>query len=88
MIDLDRHQWALRAECRREDPELFFAADGERGGSRDNQDRVEAAKAICRTCTVLAECLDYAVTTRQHEGIWGGLTEDERRPLLTRKARP
>lgn len=87
MIDLDREQWALRAACRDEDPELFFAADGERTGSPAHRDRVEAAKAICRTCTVQAECLTYAVDTRQRVGLWGGLTEDERKPLL-RKARP
>jgi WhiB family redox-sensing transcriptional regulator len=41
------------------------------------------AKSICRVCPVNAECLDYALTIREPYGIWGGLTETERRSHLT-----
>ena len=42
---------------------------------------IELAKAICATCPVQQECLDFALKTRQEFGIWGGTTEDERRAL-------
>jgi hypothetical protein len=74
------------AACRDEDPEMFFHPDGQRSSARRRH--AEAAKAICRTCPVSAECLMFAVDTRQDYGTWGGLSEDERIPLLTRKARP
>ena len=64
------------------DPELFFATDGERGDSKPHAVRVRAAKAVCNGCTVRAECLTYALTTRQRDGVWGGLTETERGALI------
>jgi len=72
--------WRLLAECRYMDPELFFPASPP---SRSRQ-RVAAtqaqvkAKAICARCPVSAECLAFAVRTRQAYGIWGGLTQEER----------
>lgn len=65
-----------------EDPEAFFHPEGERGLMR--QRRVEAAKAICGRCPVAAECLDYAITTGQEYGVWGGVGEDERILLIRR----
>ncbi len=47
-------------------------------------DREERAKAICAECSVRADCLDYALRIREPHGIWGGLTEVERRELLQR----
>jgi len=44
------------------------------------------AKSICRICPVGAECLDYAMTIREPYGIWGGLTEAERRQRSLRAA--
>jgi WhiB family redox-sensing transcriptional regulator len=55
--------WMSLAACRSTPPDLFFAEDP-RGQA--------AAIAVCKACPVLAECLDYAVTTNS-EGIWGGL---------------
>jgi WhiB family transcriptional regulator, redox-sensing transcriptional regulator len=43
--------------------------------------QIAKAKTICAGCTVRAQCLDYALDTNQEPGIWGGLTEDERRTL-------
>jgi WhiB family transcriptional regulator, redox-sensing transcriptional regulator len=54
---------------------------------RDEKDLREAnAKAICATCTVRRDCLDYAVQIREPHGIWGGLNETERRLVLARRA--
>ena len=44
-------------------------------------EQIEAAKAICRLCEVRGECLDYALTTNQESGVWGGTSEEERRKL-------
>jgi WhiB family redox-sensing transcriptional regulator len=45
-------------------------------------ERERRAKEICASCSVKRECLDYAISIRENHGIWGGLNEAERRPLL------
>jgi WhiB family transcriptional regulator, redox-sensing transcriptional regulator len=74
--------WRSRAACRDEEPELFFPI----GVSGPALDQVAQAKAICERCPVHKDCLDWALTTGQNAGIWGGTTEDERR-MLHRKHR-
>ncbi len=64
--------WQDRALCAQTDPEAFFP---EKGGS------TREAKKVCRTCEVRAECLDYALEHDERFGIWGGLSERERRRL-------
>jgi WhiB family transcriptional regulator, redox-sensing transcriptional regulator len=71
--------WRAQAACRDADPELFFPDD-----SRSARAQVKAAKLICRGCPVSATCLSLALATGQEAGIWGGLTEDERRRLHRR----
>jgi WhiB family redox-sensing transcriptional regulator len=66
-----RPPWQERALCRGQ-TELFFP---ERGAS------TEPAKAICDECPVRAECLDHALEGRDRHGIWGGLSERQRRKL-------
>lgn len=73
--------WVNRAKCREEDPELFFPI----GSTGPAAIQVEAAKSVCTACSVRAECLEWALTTGQDAGVWGGLSEDERRAL--RRAR-
>ncbi len=73
-------EWQYRAACREADDDLFFAPHGERGLRRDL--RIAAAKRICATCPVIKDCLRFAVGTRQEYGVWGGLAEEERLPLL------
>jgi WhiB family transcriptional regulator, redox-sensing transcriptional regulator len=63
-------QWQERALCAQTDPEAFFP---EKGGS------VREAKRVCMACEVRAECLDYALAHDERFGIWGGLSERERR---------
>ncbi len=62
--------WQDRALCAQTDPEAFFP---EKGGS------TREAKRICVGCEVKAECLDYALANDERFGIWGGLSERERR---------
>lgn len=73
------------AACKSEDPDLFFASDFER--MADWEARIAKAKAVCARCPVRDACLAYALDTSQWFGIWGGLTEDERRALLRRQRR-
>jgi WhiB family transcriptional regulator, redox-sensing transcriptional regulator len=68
--------WQTDALCAQTDPEAFFPEKG--GSTRD-------AKRICTTCEVKAECLEYALQNDERFGIWGGLSERERRRL--RRAR-
>lgn len=67
--------WQDRALCAQTDPEAFFP---EKGGS------TREAKLVCTTCEVRAECLDYALANDERFGIWGGLSERERRKLKRR----
>lgn len=70
--DADDQGWQDRALCAQTDPEAFFP---ERGGS------TREAKRVCRACEVKAECLDYALGNGERFGIWGGMSERERRRL-------
>jgi WhiB family transcriptional regulator, redox-sensing transcriptional regulator len=73
--------WTVDAQCRGLDPELFFPSKGE-GSNTD----ISAAKAICAACSCRARCLDYALTTREVFGVWGGRSERERRQLRRSRA--
>jgi len=73
----DSRSWLEQAACRTEDPELFFPI----ANAGPALAQVAAAKAICGRCPVQELCLSYAMTTGQDSGIWGGLTETERRSL-------
>lgn len=64
--------WQAEALCAQTDPEAFFP---EKGGS------TREAKRVCQNCTVRSECLDYALSHDERFGIWGGLSERERRKL-------
>jgi WhiB family redox-sensing transcriptional regulator len=76
--------WQLRAACRGPAARFFFPPT--RSERKDEKaDREERAKAICAECTVRSECLEYALRIREPHGIWGGLTEVERRDLLQRR---
>jgi WhiB family redox-sensing transcriptional regulator len=64
--------WQDFANCRGADPDLFFP---ERGAS------TRMAKSICRECTVLDECLEFAIVSSEKFGIWGAMSERERRKI-------
>jgi WhiB family redox-sensing transcriptional regulator len=67
--------------CLEEDPELFFPV-GDRGAALD---QIAEAKAVCSICPVMQECRDRALATREEFGIWGGLTERQRRAIHRRE---
>lgn len=69
--------WQSRGSCRESPSSLFFDSDGERGLARDAQ--IRQAKLVCQRCPVIAECRSHALTAREPFGIWGGMTEMERR---------
>ena len=70
--DVPADQWQDKALCAQTDPEAFFP---EKGGS------TREAKKICLGCEVRHECLEYALAHDERFGIWGGLSERERRRL-------
>ena len=69
--------WQSRANCMGVDPDLFFP---ERGAS------TREAKEVCRGCVVKDDCLEYALDNGEKFGIWGGMSERERRRLRRSRA--
>ena len=80
-VSLDRDEWRQFAECRDTDPDLFFPV----GTTGPALEQIANAKAVCRTCDVQGLCLEYAISTNQDSGVWGGTSEEERRQM--RRAR-
>ena len=68
-------EWASQAACTGQDPDALFV----RGKAQHD------AKAVCKTCPVLAQCLAEALDNRTEFGVWGGMTERERRALLRKR---
>ena len=75
--------WRNFAACLDEDPELFFPI----GTTGLALLQIEEAKAVCRRCQVVETCLKWAIESGQDAGVWGALSEDERRALKRRNAR-
>jgi WhiB family redox-sensing transcriptional regulator len=75
--------WRNRAACLDADPELFFPI----GSTGPALGQVEQAKVICGRCEVVEACLAWAIEFGQDAGVWGGLSEEERRALKRRTAR-
>jgi WhiB family redox-sensing transcriptional regulator len=73
----DDRAWQDQANCLGVDPDLFFP---ERGAS------TREAKEVCKGCEVRQQCLDYALANGEKFGIWGGLSERERRRLRRQRA--
>lgn len=72
LLDDSQYAWQADALCAQTDPEAFFP---EKGGS------TREAKRVCQSCSVRTECLEYALAQDERFGIWGGLSERERRKL-------
>lgn len=75
--------WRNDASCRDVDPDLFFPI----GTTGIAMEQVDAAKSICAGCVVREPCLEFALASNQDAGVWGGLTEDERRTLKRARQR-
>jgi len=71
-------RWMARARCRGLDPDIFHPPDEADAGE---------AKEICAACPVREACLEFAIELREKDGVWGGLTADERRRLIRRRRR-
>ena len=67
---IDRSGWHTRAACRGRSDVNFFPTRGE---------SIRVARSLCSGCTVCAECLEYALTHDRTAGVWGGMTERERK---------
>ena len=70
--------WRQKAACRGVDPDIFYPVTDE---------EAEDAKAICASCPVQGACLEWALSVREKDGVWGGATERERRRILRRRRR-
>ncbi len=70
--------WKSDAACRTVDTSIFFP---------ESEAAAAPALAVCARCPVREQCLDFALETRQHDGIWGGATETERRRLRRARSR-
>ena len=70
------NSWRQYARCLGADPELFYPTSDE---------AAEEARAICTICPVREPCLEYAITAREKQGVWGGLTERERRRMIRQR---
>lgn len=81
MTTILTHEWWRAAACGEAEPELFFPISATPASSA----QVKRAKLICASCPVRSACLSYALTHRQEQGIWGGLTEEERRRIPRRQ---
>ena len=75
--------WRHEAACREVDPELFFPI----GNTGPALLQIDEAKQVCRRCSVMDECLRWAIDSGQDAGVWGGMSEDERRALKRRTVR-
>ena len=69
--------WREKAACRDLDTGMFFP---------DSESDAGPALEVCGACPVRMECLEWALATRQHDGIWGGATETERKRIRRRRA--
>lgn len=75
------NDWRHAAVCQQEDPELFFP----RGETGPSVSQIEDAKTVCHRCPVMDTCALWALETRQDAGVWGGLSEVERRRIHRRR---
>lgn len=80
MMQYPDRLWAENAACRSMGPNLFYP-------DYAAHESVTAAKKVCEVCPVRADCLEWALVTRQGDGIWGGTSGQERDRILRRRAR-
>lgn len=74
----NEEHWSDHAICRGADPEIFFPIGY---GAPVLKEQIDAAKAICNNCPVVADCLAWALRVGEPDGVWGGTTPEERRYL-------
>ena len=74
------NEWQDKAACRDTDPALFFPV----GTTGPAIEQIASAKKVCLSCLCRDDCLEFALTTNQDTGIWGGTSEEERRVIRRR----
>ena len=79
----DEWAWQERSNCKDVDPDLFFLEPLLRG--KEKREKERKAKAICKGCPVINECLEHAMRTPEYFGVWGGMTADQRNALLRKQ---
>jgi len=72
--------WRSKAACRGLDPSIFYP-------DPDLDDDALPAKAVCDECLVRESCLEFALASREKDGVWGGCTERERRRIIRQRRR-
>jgi len=72
--------WRQKGACQGLDPAVFFPDEGDEASA-------EVAIAVCGTCDVRIACLEHALASREKEGVWGGMTERERRRIVRQRRR-
>jgi WhiB family redox-sensing transcriptional regulator len=70
--------WRSKAACQGLDPQIFYP---------ETDEEAAPAKDVCGVCPVQGSCLEYALTRREKEGVWGGCTERERRRIIRQRRR-
>lgn len=70
--------WRTKAACHGLDPQVFYP---------ETDEEAHQAKVVCSGCPVQGACLEYALTRREKEGVWGGCTERERRRIIRQRRR-
>jgi len=68
--------WRSKGACQGLDAEIFYP---------ENEDHAEFALSVCGQCVVRIACLDYALDTREQQGVWGGATARDRRKILRQR---
>jgi WhiB family redox-sensing transcriptional regulator len=79
----DEWAWQEQSNCKDADSELFFLEPLLRG--KEKREKERKAKAVCRSCPVINECLAHALRTPEYYGVWGGMTADERLKILEKR---
>jgi len=77
------YEWCQRGACVEGNPHLFFHPEGERGPARAQRD--QAAVAVCSGCLVIDACRRHGLSVQEPYGVWGGLTESDRRSLTAHR---
>ncbi len=76
-LNVATDDWRTVSACSDTDPGLFFPV----GTTGPALEQIAAAKAVCDTCDAKTPCLQFALSTNQDSGVWGGTSEEERRKL-------
>ncbi len=77
-VSITEITWRNRGACNGLDPAVFFP---------DSEENADEAKSICSECVVRLSCLEHALAVRERDGVWGGMTEKERRRIIRQRRR-